>query len=71
MLDVVFGMLNCLVLVVVGGVKVSFKIDLFKNLVLKVDVFVIGGGMVNMFFVVCGYSVGKLLCEYDLIDMVK
>lgn len=59
------------VLAVVGGAKVSSKIDLLKNLVTKVDALAIGGGMANTFLAAQGYSVGKSLCEYDLADTAK
>lgn len=48
----VLGVLVCFVVVVVGGVKVLIKLDLLGNFVGKVDYLVIGGGMVNIFFVV-------------------
>ena len=54
------------VLAVVGGAKVSSKIDLLKNLVSKVDMLVIGGGMANTFLAARGVNVGKSLCEHDL-----
>lgn len=59
------------VMAIVGGAKVSSKIDLLKNLVSKVDMLVIGGGMANTFLFARGYSVGKSLCERDLVDTVK
>lgn len=54
------------VLAVVGGAKVSSKLDLLGNLTAKVDVLVIGGGMANTFLAAKGVSVGKSLCEHDL-----
>lgn len=54
------------VLAVVGGAKVSSKLDLLGNLVAKVDILVIGGGMANTFLAAEGKSVGKSLCEHDL-----
>ena len=54
------------VMAVVGGAKVSSKIDLLENLVTKVDILVIGGGMANTFLAAQGYGVGKSLCEHDL-----
>lgn len=54
------------VLGVVGGAKVSTKIDLLKNLVNKLDMLAIGGGMANTFLAAQGYDVGKSLCEHDL-----
>lgn len=56
------------VLAVVGGAKVSSKIDLLENLVAKVDMLVIGGGMANTFLAADGVDVGKSLCEHDLKD---
>ncbi len=56
------------VLAVVGGAKVSSKIDLLENLVAKVDMLVIGGGMANTFLAAKGVDVGKSLCEHDLKD---
>ncbi|MFH6781424.1 MULTISPECIES: phosphoglycerate kinase [Methylobacterium] len=54
------------VVAIVGGSKVSTKIDLLKNLVAKVDALVIGGGMANTFLHAAGIGVGKSLCERDL-----
>ena len=59
------------VVAVVGGAKVSTKIDLLKNLVGKVDVLAIGGGMANTFLHADGIEVGKSLCEPALADTVK
>jgi len=59
------------VLAVVGGAKVSTKIDLLKNLVTKVDALAIGGGMANTFLAARGHSVGKSLCEHDLTDTCR
>ncbi|MCU4654775.1 phosphoglycerate kinase [Roseibacterium sp. SDUM158016] len=54
------------VLAVVGGAKVSTKLDLLGNLVEKVDMLVIGGGMANTFLAAEGVDVAKSLCEHDL-----
>src|SRR6202008_1005775 len=54
------------VIAVVGGAKVSTKIDLLQNLVSKVDALVIGGGMANTFLHAQGVGVGKSLAEKDL-----
>ncbi len=54
------------VLAVVGGAKVSSKLELLGNLTAKVDVLVIGGGMANTFLAAQGFAVGKSLCEHDL-----
>jgi phosphoglycerate kinase len=51
---------------VVGGAKVSTKLDLLGNLVGKVDKLIIGGGMANTFLHAQGIKVGKSLCEKDL-----
>ena len=59
------------VVAIVGGAKVSTKIDLLTNLVKKVDVLVIGGGMANTFLAARGTPVGKSLCEHDLADTAK
>jgi phosphoglycerate kinase len=56
------------VMAVVGGAKVSSKIDLLENLVSKVDILVIGGGMANTFLAAKGLNVGKSLCEHDLAE---
>ncbi|GJE43933.1 phosphoglycerate kinase [Methylobacterium soli] len=56
------------VIALVGGAKVSSKIDLLQNLVAKVDMLVIGGGMANTFLHAQGKAVGKSLCEKDLSD---
>ncbi|MBN8804793.1 MAG: phosphoglycerate kinase, partial [Sphingopyxis terrae] len=53
---------------VVGGAKVSSKIDVLRNLVGKVDHLIIGGGMANTFLAARGVDVGKSLCEHDLVD---
>ena len=53
---------------VVGGAKVSTKLELLGNLTGKVDTIVIGGGMANTFLAAQGYDVGKSLCEHDLTD---
>lgn len=59
------------VVAVVGGAKVSSKIDLLQNLVKKVDALVIGGGMANTFLAAQGINVGKSLCEHDLAETAK
>jgi len=51
---------------IVGGAKVSTKLDLLENLVSKVDALVIGGGMANTFLHAQGVKVGKSLAERDL-----
>ena len=59
------------VMAIVGGAKVSTKLDLLGNLVKKVDVLVIGGGMANTFLAARGTDVGKSLCEHDLASTAK
>jgi len=59
------------VIAIVGGAKVSTKIDLLSNLVEKVDALVIGGGMANTFLAAQGHDVGKSLCEHDLADTAR
>ncbi|MBA8878163.1 phosphoglycerate kinase [Phyllobacterium myrsinacearum] len=59
------------VVAVVGGAKVSSKLDLLGNLVEKVDALVIGGGMANTFLAAQGVKVGKSLCEHDLADTAR
>lgn len=54
------------VMAVVGGAKVSTKLELLGNLVSRVDYLVIGGGMANTFLAAQGKAVGKSLCEHDL-----
>jgi phosphoglycerate kinase len=51
---------------VVGGAKVSTKIELLLNLVGKADILVVGGGMANTFLFAKGFPVGRSLCEPDL-----
>jgi phosphoglycerate kinase len=53
---------------VVGGAKVSSKLDVLTHLVTLVDHLIIGGGMANTFLAARGVSVGKSLCEHDLAD---
>jgi phosphoglycerate kinase len=59
------------VVAIVGGAKVSTKLDLLMNLVKKVDALVIGGGMANTFLAARGTNVGKSLCEHDLGETAK
>ncbi len=56
---------------VVGGAKVSTKLDVLTNLVGKVDHLIIGGGMANTFLAAKGIAVGKSLCEHDLADTAR
>ena len=59
------------VIAVVGGAKVSTKLELLGNLVTRVDALVIGGGMANTFLNAQGIKVGKSLCEHDLADTAR
>ena len=59
------------VVAVVGGAKVSTKLDLLGNLVSKVNYLVIGGGMANTFLVAKGIQVGKSLAEHDMADTAR
>ena len=59
------------VMAVVGGAKVSTKLDLLGNLVQKVDRLAIGGGMANTFLAAQGLKVGKSLCEHKLADTAR
>lgn len=56
---------------VVGGAKISTKLDLLGNLSAKVDTLVIGGGMANTFLAAQGHSVGKSLCEDSMLDTAR
>ena len=70
-LDAALGNPQRPVVAVVGGAKVSTKLDLLGNLVSKVDYLVIGGGMANTFLAAQGQPVGKSLCEHDLADTAR
>ncbi len=59
------------VVAVVGGAKVSSKLDVLTNLVNKVDHLIIGGGMANTFLAARGIDVGKSLCEHELKPTVE
>jgi phosphoglycerate kinase len=56
---------------VVGGAKVSSKLDVLGNLVGRVDALIIGGGMANTFLHAQGIAVGKSLCERDMADTAR
>ena len=56
---------------VVGGAKVSTKLDLLGNLLTRVDSIVIGGGMANTFLAAQGIKVGKSLCETDMLRTAR
>ncbi|WP_245409423.1 phosphoglycerate kinase [Methyloceanibacter sp. wino2] len=59
------------VMAVVGGAKVSTKIEVLTNLAQRMDMIVVGGGMANTFLFADGIDVGKSLCEPDFVDTVK
>jgi phosphoglycerate kinase len=56
---------------IVGGAKISTKLDLLGNLLANVDILIIGGGMANTFLAARGHSVGKSLCEHDLLPTAR
>ncbi len=56
---------------VVGGAKVSSKLDVLRHLVGKVDHLIIGGGMANTFLAARGVAVGKSLCEHELASVCE
>jgi phosphoglycerate kinase len=56
---------------IVGGAKISTKLDLLGNLVGKVDLLVLGGGMANTFLAARGVKIGKSLCENDMLDQAR
>ena len=56
---------------IVGGAKISTKLDLLKNIVQNVDKLIVGGGMANTFLFARGFSIGNSLAERDLIDLVR
>ncbi|MXO85149.1 phosphoglycerate kinase [Altererythrobacter aurantiacus] len=67
-LDAALGSPEQPVAAVVGGAKVSTKLDVLEHLVIKVQHLIIGGGMANTFLAAQGVDVGKSLCEHDLTD---
>ncbi len=70
-LDRVLGAPERPVLALVGGAKISTKLDLLHNLVRKVDVLVLGGGMANTFLAASGTSIGASLHEPDMLDQAR
>jgi len=70
-LEVALGDPDRPVLAVVGGAKVSTKLDVLSNLVTKVDRLVIGGAMANTFLYALGTYVGASLCENDMADTAR
>ncbi|MEH6685448.1 MAG: phosphoglycerate kinase [Qipengyuania sp.] len=67
-LDAALGNPEAPLAAVVGGAKVSTKLDVLTNLVGKVQHLIIGGGMANTFLAAKGVDVGKSLCEHELTD---
>ncbi|HMJ44062.1 MAG TPA: phosphoglycerate kinase [Pseudolabrys sp.] len=59
------------VVAIVGGAKISTKLDLLSNLLAKVDVLIIGGAMANTFLMAQGKAVGRSLVERDLLDTAQ
>lgn len=59
------------VMAVIGGSKISTKLELLGNLIEKVDVMILGGGMANTFLAAQGTPVGKSLCEHDMLDTAR
>ncbi len=55
----------------VGGAKISTKLDLLGNLIGKVDKLILGGGMANTFLAASGIDVGGSLCEHDMLDQTR
>jgi phosphoglycerate kinase len=70
-LDAALGAPKRPVLGIVGGSKVSTKLDLLMNLVGKLDALAIGGGMANTFLFAQGHDVGASLCEKDLAETAR
>jgi phosphoglycerate kinase len=59
------------VIAIIGGAKVSTKLDLLGNLVAKVDILAIGGGMANTFLAAQGCRIGKSLAERELVETAR
>ncbi len=70
-LDAALGNPKKPVIGIVGGSKVSTKLDLLNNLVAKLDKLAIGGGMANTFLHAQGHEIGSSLCEKDLADTAR
>ena len=70
-LDAALGSPKRPVLGIVGGSKVSTKLDLLHNLILKLDQLAIGGGMANTFLYAQGWEVGASYCEKELADTAR
>lgn len=59
------------VVAIVGGAKVSTKLELLESLITKVDALIVGGGIANTFLHAAGHGVGKSLCEPDMADIAR
>lgn len=70
-LEIALGSPKRPVVALVGGAKVSSKLELLSNLVEKVDYLIIGGGMANTFLAAQGIDVGNSLCEYEMADTAR
>ena len=70
-LDAALGNPKSPVLAIVGGAKVSTKLDLLSNLVTKVDALAIGGGMANTFLLARGRAIGRSLAEREMVDTAR
>ncbi len=70
-LDAALGTPRRPVLGIVGGSKVSTKLDLLRNLIDKLDKLAIGGGMANTFLYAQGHPIGASLCEKDLAETAR
>jgi phosphoglycerate kinase len=70
-LDKALGAPQKPVIAIIGGAKVSTKLELLENLIAKVDALVIGGGMANTFLFARGLNIGKSLAEKDMADTAR
>lgn len=70
-LDKALGRPERPVMGIVGGSKVSSKLDLLRNLVTRLDKLAIGGGMANTFLFAQGHDVGSSYCEKDMADTAR
>ena len=59
------------VLAIIGGSKISTKLNILKKLITKVDAIIVGGGIANTFLLSSGYPIGKSLVEINMIDDAK
>lgn len=59
------------VVAIIGGAKVSTKLNLLESLLAKMDVLIIGGGMANTLLAAQGYNIGASLCEIELLDIAN